>query len=420
MNTEERLPLDPIGRLDHSAVSDLMRLHGDSLYLLDTEAYRRNIRECLARFRARYPRIGLGHSYKTNYIPQLCRAAYEAGAYAEVVSRMEFDMALRFGSAPDRIIVNGPVKDDDLLREAMLAGCILNIDSEGEAKRALAIADAHRDIRMELGIRLNLPMDGRSRSRFGIDMESEALRSLIAAIRARTNLALTGIHCHIGGDRSAASYAERTQRMIDAARWIFPDAPPRYIDVGGGLAGRMPDELKSQLAYPPPSMTEYAEAIAGTFARAFPDGRGPELIVEPGMGILSDVLWFACAVASTKRIGSQAHAVVTGSIYNVKPTLNKFDLPFELLPVPGKEREVALWAVSGYTCMEIDVIHQAWKGALTEGDILLFGNAGAYTVVLKPPFIKAAPAIVELLPDGTTRCVKVAETLDDVLGTYRW
>jgi len=404
----------------HAGLRRLLDAHGDSIYLLDAETYRANIREFFALFKARYGRIGLGHSYKTNYIPQLCRAAYDEGAYAEVVSRMEFDMALRFGADPARIIVNGPVKDDALLRDALLAGCILNVDSLGEAGRALAIADAHPASRFEIGIRLNLPLEGRTRSRFGIDVESKELRELIAAMRSRRNVTIAGIHCHVGGDRSAASYAERTQRMIDASRWIFPDAPPRYIDVGGGLAGRMPKELEAQLGYSVPTMADYAEAIAGTFARAFDPANGPELIVEPGMGILSDVLWFACEVASVKRIGQQRHAVVTGSIYNVKPTLNRFDLPFTVLKGHGDPREEGEWAISGYTCMEIDVIHKAWRGVLAEGDILLFGNVGAYTVVLKPPFIKAAPAILEMLPDGTQRLVKAAETLDDVLGTYRW
>jgi diaminopimelate decarboxylase len=408
-----------VDALSRDRLCQLLAEHGDSIYLLDTEAYRRNIREFFAHFRDRYPRIGLGHSYKTNYIPQLCKAAYAEGAYAEVVSRMEFDMAQRFGAAPERIILNGPVKDDALLRDALLAGCIVNVDSEGEAVRVMAIADAHPDRQIAFGLRLNLPMGGRPRSRFGIDVDARGLPDLIAAIRERSNLTIAGIHCHIGGDRSAASYVERTERMIQASKWIFHRTAPRYIDVGGGLAGRMPDELKAQLAKAPPSLDYYADAIAGTFSNAFP-GHGPELIVEPGMGLVADVLWFACEVASTKRIGDQLHAIVTGSIYNLKPTLNSFDLPFTVLPKTGVVREEGEWCVSGYTCMEIDVIHKGWKGALAEGDILLFGNAGAYTVVLKPPFIKAAPAIVELQADGTALCVKAAETLDDVLSTYRW
>ncbi len=408
--------MERITDLGHQALKALVREHGDSLYVLDTEAYRRNLRVLRSLFSAHYGRIGIGHSYKTNYIPQLCKAAYEEGAYAEVVSRMEFDMALRFGAAPERIIVNGPVKDDALLRDALFAGCIVNVDGMGEADRAMAIMRAHPERRFRMGLRLNLAMSGRARSRFGIAVDDEELRTLVNALRALPNCDLEGIHCHLGGDRSAASYAARTEQMVAAAKWIFPEAPPRYVDIGGGLAGTMPEELQKQLAYPVPTMSAYAEAIAGTFARYYGPSNGPELIVEPGMGVLSDVLWFVCEVAAVKHIAGQQHAIVTGSIYNVKPTLNDFDLPFTV--VHGADGEQGVWKVSGYTCMEIDVLHKGWSGRLAEGDLLVHANMGAYTVVLKPPFIKAAPAIVSLGSDGRVEVVKRAETLDDVLSTY--
>ena len=224
----------------------------------------------------------------------------------------------------------------------------------------------------------------------------------------------------MGGDRSAQAYGHRTQRMIDLARSIFPDAPPRYIDIGGGFAGSMPAELAAQLPYDVPDMKDYAAAVAGTFARAFDATNGPELIVEPGMGLLSDVLHFVCAVASVKMIAGEHHAITTGSIYNVKPTLNKFDLPLHVVPGGGSAAEEATWTISGYTCMEIDILHGGYKGRIGQGDLLVFSNVGAYTVVLKPPFIKPAPAIVALGSDGTFGLIKRPESLDNIMSTYIW
>jgi diaminopimelate decarboxylase len=409
-----------IPRLDDTALFGLLAEHGDSFYVLDTGGYEQNLRELQALFAARYGRIGIGHSYKTNYIPQLCRAAYGLGAYAEVVSRMEFDMALRFGADPRRIIVNGPVKDDGLLRDALAAGSIVHIDGIEEGRRAWRILADGGAAKGRIGLRLNLPMEGRTRSRFGIGVEDPELHELLGAFRGLAACTVEGIHCHIGGDRTAASYAERTERMAAAAKELFPDAPPRYVDIGGGLAGRMPEALQQQLGYRVPSMADYAQAIAGTFARRFDASTGPELIVEPGIAVLSDALWFVCQVAAVKRIAGKHHAIVTGSIYNVKPTLHGFDLAFGAVPRDASLGEAAEWAVSGYTCMEIDVLHRGWNGKLATGDLLVFSNAGAYTVVLKPPFIKPMPAIVEVLPDGSTATVKIAEEVGDILRTYRW
>lgn len=184
------------------------------------------------------------------------------------------------------------------------------------------------------------------------------------------------------------------------------------------MAGRLHPSLSAQFPYDVPTAVDYAEAIAGTFARHFDPGNGPELIVEPGMGVLSDVLWFVCRVVATKVIDDTPHAIISGSIYDLKPTLNKYDMPFEVIPI-GVERTEGEWVVSGLTCMEIDVLHRGWQGSLSTGDLLVFSNVGAYTVVLKPPFIEPAPAILSIGPDGSVVEVKRAETLDDVLGLYR-
>lgn len=405
---------------EHKTLRRILDAHGDACYIMDAQRYAGNIADLLGLFNAHYGRTSIGHSYKTNYIPQLCLVAHEAGAYAEVVSRMEYDLALRLGIPPGRIILNGPVKDEALLRDALFAGVMLNVDSEEEAGQVMAIARAHPGHNFSFGLRLNFSMSGLSRSRFGIDSDGDALERIMTALGEVPHLRLRGIHSHLGGDRTPAAYARRTQRMAELAQRLFPHEAPDYIDVGGGYAGKMPASLAAQLPYPPPSMAEYAEVVAGTMARYFDPTDGPELIVEPGMGILSDVMHFVCEVASLKEVAGEHHAITTGSIYNIKPTLHKMDMPMEVVHAPGRKGLQARWVISGYTCMEIDIMHAGLEGSLATGDLLLCSNVGAYTVVLKPPFIKPAPAIVSIQSDGSFTTVKRAETLDHILATYCW
>jgi diaminopimelate decarboxylase len=181
----------------------------------------------------------------------------------------------------------------------------------------------------------------------------------------------------------------------------------------------MPDALRAQFKAPPPTYAEYAEAIATPMDQRYGQGPdAPELIVEPGMGLFSDVLEFVCQVAATKTIGEVRHAIVTGSIYNVKPTLNAFDLPVEVVPAARAGALPGPWVVSGYTCMEIDVMHSGIEAHLNVGDDIVFANTGAYTVVLKPPFIDTAPAILAVDANGTVSVARRAETLDDLMTTY--
>ena len=58
----------------------------------------------------------------------------------DIASGGELAMALAAGMSAERISFAGPGKRDDELRAAIEAGVTINLESEGEARRALAIA----------------------------------------------------------------------------------------------------------------------------------------------------------------------------------------------------------------------------------------------------------------------------------------
>src|SRR5438132_13864145 len=89
---------------------DLEQQYGDSFYVLDVRKFEDNYRAFLAAFRAIYSNTNIAYSYKTNYTPKLCQQVNAMGAYAEVVSSMEYDLAQHIGVPPQRIIFNGPLK----------------------------------------------------------------------------------------------------------------------------------------------------------------------------------------------------------------------------------------------------------------------------------------------------------------------
>ena len=405
--------------MDWPFLEQLEADHGDAFYLLDLPAFRRNFNGFLSAFRAIYANTSLGYSYKTNYVPQLCRAAFDQGAYAEVVSSLEYDLALRLGIPADRIIFNGPAKENSYLEKALLAGSLVNVDSLEETETAVQCLKSHDDRPFGVGVRCNFSVGDTPRSRFGIDIENGDIQTAVSQLRALDHVTVAGLHCHFSWDRSAAAFAQRAEKMSELCDRLFPHDPPGFVDIGGGFCGPMEDDLKAQFSYQVPTFDEYAEAVAPRFAERFGSHSQVELILEPGMGLISDVMNFVCRIASTKDIGGRHHAITTGSIYNIKPTLNKLNLPLRVVHQPMKGRPSAAgWDVSGYTCMEIDIMYRDYLGSLRTGDYLIFSNVGAYTVVLQPPFIKAAPAILSIDDEGGVEVVRRAETLADVLATY--
>lgn len=170
-----------------------------------------------------------------------------------------------------------------------------------------------------------------------------------------------------------------------------------------------------------PSFPEYAQIIAGTFRMRAPELMSRTIVLEPGISMVGDAFTFYAAVTAVKVVAGRTLVFVDGSVHNVKPTRHRHELPvcaldaFSMEPKTGATRACD---VVGYTCMEDDFL--AVDSQLPEvevGDILRFDNVGAYTTVLKPPFIRGAPKVY-VVEGGTFKEARRAENMEVFLGGY--
>ncbi|MTJ55117.1 decarboxylase [Anabaena sp. UHCC 0253] len=396
---------------------------GDSFFILDLEKFASNYQEFLQSFRSIYPHTNLGYSYKTNYIPKLCQTVHSLGGYAEVVSQMEYDLAIAIGVSPSRIIFNGPLKSPADLENAILAGSIVNLDCLEEVEVVTALARRLPENKIAVGLRCNFDVGAGRISRFGFDVEGGALDDVFKEFRELNNCSVLGLHCHIStSTRSVESYKIRTQKIIELTDYYFPDQQPQFIDIGGGFFGKMQDDLKAQFDCHIPSYQEYAEAIAPQLRSRFPDDSGPELIIEPGVAVVADVLKFVGKVVGIKTVRCRQVALVVGSIHNIKPTLTDKKLSLQVYSSGENSQKPKLSGsvdLVGYTCMEHDCLYPDYADEIGIGDYAVFDNLGAYTVVFKPPFIRPNPPIISY--DSTLEkytLVRRKETSQDVFSTY--
>ncbi|MCW0212445.1 MAG: hypothetical protein OJJ54_03725 [Pseudonocardia sp.] len=405
---------------------DLLRTldeqYGDSFFYVDVDAFEDNFHHFLDAFRAIYPNTRIGYSYKTNYLPRLCQRVLALGGYAEVVSRMEYDLARRIGVPPARIIFNGPYKTADDLELALLEGATCNLDSAAEIDIVERIAARAPDRPLTVALRCNIDIGTDRVSRFGFDVEAPEFRQALDRLRRVSTCDLAGLHFHAStGHRSVESYSLRTKRMLELAVENFPDSPPRFLNLGGGYFSRMSPALRRQFAGPVPRYEDYAEAVASEVAATYPGGSGPELIVEPGSALTADVMTFVARIVTVKRVRSRSVALASGSIHTIKPTLHGKTMPMTVVGSPDEavREEYDGIDVVGYTCMEHDVLFEGYSGRLGPGDYALFDNVGAYTIVMKPPFIRPAPCIITH-DRGSDRfeVLRRREQIDDVFATY--
>lgn len=401
-------------------LNGLSKRYGDTFYLLDALKFRRNYRELLSAFQANYPNTHIAYSYKTNYVPRLCAIVQEEGGYAEVVSEMEYALAKRLGVADNCIYYNGPYKKKDVLKDVLLRGAHVNIDSLEEAIRIVEIAQEHADREIKIGIRCNFDIENSTISRFGIDAEGDALEQVITLLQKQKNLKISGLHCHFP-DRALKSYEKRIEKMLDLIRrkinWKLD-----YISIGGGYFGRIPKELSAQFRTPIPSFQDYGQTVGEKMWQAYqdcPKEDRPALIVEPGSALVADAMTYVARVVSLKKIRGRDIAVLTGSLHNINPNAKGVNRPIEIIRASdGDEgRQTGRWDLTGYTCIEDDVMYRGLKEELQVGDYIVFKNVGSYSIVFKPPFILPNVPVIGL-EDGSWQTVKRAETPEDIFCTF--
>lgn len=406
-------------KYDLDSLQELDALCGTPAHVLDPARFAANYQAFLGAFQAVYPRTQLAYSYKTNYIPHLCRIVDVLGGWAEVVSEMEYELALALGVEAENIVYNGPCKDGEAIGRALLAGSIVNLDSVREVETVCDLAAEYGHEEFVVGLRVNFALTGAERpSRFGLSVEDGALTAALARIEGVPNLRVDGLHCHyMVPGKTAAGFAEVARRMIEVLDAHFPDGGLRFVDVGGGFFSPVPPELAAQFPAPPPSYEDYARAVAAPFAERFAGETDPPLLVlEPGIALTADVVDYVTKVFDLKTIAGRGTAVVDGTIYDIKPTLNTVNLPLERIAA-GSPEQPGPWDVTGHTCMEHDVMYRGFAGPLARDDYLVVANAGAYTVVLRPPFIRPHAPVVARTDEGWFP-VRRAGRKDDVFGSF--
>lgn len=404
----------------YAKISDIVSLAGSPFYLCDGGRFADNLCRLSAAFSSRWPKFVLAYSYKTNYLPYLCNLAKDRGAWAEVVSRLEYDLAVKIGQPADKIIFNGPVKSDADIELALTNGSIVNLDSASELDCVVRYAKQNPDKQIPIGLRINIDLtdpQGVSHiqnrlphSRFGIvPAELPAVRCKLSA-----NLKIISLHGHTSSaDRSLAGYRVIARTLADIAQTHFAESI-QYINIGGGFFG---DVLLQMGFHNVPTFDDYAQAITDVL-KSYTWHKPPCLIIEPGLALAADAVSLATRVVSVKTIAGRTIITVDASVYHLKPTLHPRNLPFAVIAADDTLRPQGCFSVAGSTCMEKDYLLTDVSGTVPQvGDYLYFTHCGAYSIVLSPPFIHPAPAIVSV-DGGRVKLLRTRQTLDEMFANY--
>ena len=366
-----------------------------------------------------YTNSAIAYSFKTNYLPKICKTMKREGAFAEVVSGFEYALAKKIGYAGKEIIFNGINKKEGELKTALCENAVVNVDNKEELLKIKSIANTLRG-GVCIGIRLSSrsvadmvrkSAQGGMFERFGFMIENEDAMSVCALIKnSQAPIRISGYHMHVGANITDSNiYKRAAEVMINfaiRARKSF-GIVPEYLDMGGGFAE--PTLHITQAGNFVHPIGEHIKSVSDTIKKCglFSEAK---LLFEPGRFLVSRSTILATKVISVKQLGIRQLVTIDAST-NILPTgvTNR-----HLIYSPKKKGGGVMSIVAGASCMGRDVFGNYFLPKLQEGDVLIIKNCGAYSISTSSQFMYPRPAVIWVDKNKHISVARHAETFDDL------
>ncbi|HXV53636.1 MAG TPA: VOC family protein [Solirubrobacterales bacterium] len=431
--------------LEECRARDLAERFGTPLYVVSEDQLRRNARRFQAEFGSRWrgPFLLLP-SIKANQSLALRRILTEEGTGCDAFGEGELEAAMRTGTDPDRVSLNGPMKGDALLERAVRTGVRITLDSRAELARAAAAAERigrtamvrlrHRpdlvgfDSPSEMSPAKASVRDALQRYKAGIPTED--LLAIGAEEIAGPSIELTGLHLHLGRHSADPEMwraaVDDLANLIAALRERWNGWSPRELDLGGGYPaprdpfGRLLEQRSDAPDRSPPPAA-FAEAICPRLERRLADQgidpAGIRLELEPGRALYADAGIHLATVGNVKRqtIPTPLTWVETDTSDAYLPDVNLEFNRWTVITADRPAAEPSLVAdVTGRTCALDVLVPDAGLPEVEPGEVLAFLDTGAYQDAGAHNF-NALPRPGTVLVHGAeAELIRRHETIEDV------
>ncbi len=394
------------GRLGGLAPDELATRFGTPLYVYDLDVVHRQV----AALRAVLPPVvDLAYAVKAN--PALAVVAHigQLGTGADVASAGELATALRAGIDASRIVMTGPGKRDDELREAVAAGVrAITVESPGELRRLESVA---ADAACRVPVMLRAAMSEGARlervrlvgddgaGKFGMDA-ADLVDSARRVVRS-PHLELLGLHCFGASNvLDAAALVDHVAATVRAARQLaaLAGTTVRLVDAGGGLG--IPYEAHEESL----DLVRFGRGVTEIVATWPGDPLLAEarLLLEPGRFLVGSAGAYVARVVDRKTVDGSTVVVLDGGVHHLlRPALVGQEHRIRVLS--GRAETVAAGrlgpvTVAGPLCSGLDVFSQhAILAAPDVGELVAVLDVGAYGFTESMPLFLSHPIPAEVV-----------------------
>jgi diaminopimelate decarboxylase len=362
--------------------------------------------ERVASLRAALPEdVELSYAVKANPMPAVVQHLSGLVDSLDVASAGEMQVALDTPLPAGRVSFAGPGKTDGELRQAIAAGVAIELESEGEARRIVALGES-LGIRPQVAVRINPDFQikgsgmrlGGGPQQFGVD--AERVPALLGFLGG-AEVDFHGFHIFAGSQNLNAEILSEAQRKtVDLALQIAEEAGVAigYLNIGGGFGiPYFEDDRPLDLA----AVGEGLERLMEERVRpSLPDAR---IVIELGRYIVGECGVYVTRVVDRKESRDRTFLVVDGGLHHQLAASGNFgqvirrDYPVAIgNRADGDPSETV--TVVGCLCTPLDLLaDQASLPAAEVGDLVVIFQAGAYGLTASPTAFLGHPAPAEIL-----------------------
>ena len=380
---------------------------GNPLYVYDSAKIASQYQRLTSAFKSTGD-LRINYATKALSNVSILKLMRELGSGLDTVSIQEVRLGLEAGFKPRAIIYTPNGVSLKEIEEVAKMGVQINIDN-----LSLLEQFGTRHPKTPVCIRINphVMAGGNSKisvghidSKFGISIHQ--IPHLLRIIE-NTAMNINGIHMHTGSDiLDIDVFLHAAEILFDTAKH-FKNL--EFIDFGSGF----------KVPYQENDIETNIEELGEKLSKRFIDfckeyGRDLQLIFEPGKFLVSQAGHFVTQVNVVKQTTSTVFAQVdSGFNHLIRPMLYGSYHHIENLSNPkGKER---FYSVVGYIC-ETDTFGSNRKIAeITEGDLLVFRNCGAYCFSMASNYNSRYRPAEVLWYEGKAHLIRIRETFEDIL-----
>ena len=393
--------------IDGIRVTGLVEKYGSPLYIYDTATISRQYeRLCKAfentRMKIHYACKALNNISIMQYICKL-------GAGLDTVSIQEVMLGIKAGFAPKDIIFTPSCVAFDEYDEAIRLGVHVSIDNLSILEQTGAKYGSN--VPVSIRIQPNIMGGGHAKistghalSKFGIS--TDRLPDILQIVHNH-QMTVKGLHIHTGSDILDIDVFLQGAEVVFRTAEHFPDL--QFLDFGSGF----------KVPYKQNDYATDVTLLGSTLSQRFNDfsreyGRELSLIFEPGKFLVSEAGYLAVKVNVLKDAESIVFAGVnSGFNHLIRPMY--YDAYHHIINISNPEGLPQPYTVVGYICENDTFATDRSIARISQGDVLVFLNAGAYAMTMASNYnARLRPAEV-MIHQGKDHLIRQRETLDDLL-----